>query len=88
MPKILTIYLCLNSCSGLALGQSQPSDPSSLLDHLAGNWVLRGKIAGKQTTHDVQGHWILRHEYLELHEISREKNSQGEPAYEATILVS
>jgi hypothetical protein len=59
-----------------------------LLDHLAGNWVLKGTIAGKQTTHDVQADWILRREYLQIHEISREKDTNGEPAYEAIILVS
>lgn len=88
MRKILAVCLFLISCSSLALAQKQSRDPSSLLDHLAGSWILKSKIAGKQTTHDVQARWILRHEYLELHEVSREKNDQGEPAYEATILVS
>ncbi len=31
---------------------------------------------------------MLRHEYVELHEISREKDAHGEPAYEAIVLVS
>jgi len=59
-----------------------------LLDRLAGNWVLTGTIGGKQTTHDVHAGWVLRREYLQIHEISREKNANGEPAYEAIILVS
>lgn len=80
--------LCLASCSPVALGQAQSRDPSSLLNHLAGSWLLKGTIAGKRTTQDVQARWILHHEYLELHEVSREKDGQGEPAYEATILVS
>jgi hypothetical protein len=88
MRKILVVYLCLILSSSSALAQTQPRDPSSLLNHLAGNWLLKGQIAGKQTTHDVEAHWVLRHEYLELHEVSREKNAQGEPAYEAMILVS
>jgi hypothetical protein len=50
--------------------------------------VLKGTIAGKPTTHDVDAHWVLRHEYLQVHEVSREKNAQGEPAYEAIILIS
>ena len=68
--------------------QCQTPDPLTLLDHLAGNWVLQGEIAGKQTTHDVQGQWILRHEYLQLHEVSRESDSSGKPAYEAVVLIS
>jgi hypothetical protein len=59
-----------------------------LLDHLAGKWVLTGTIAGKQTTHDVEAAWMLRREYLKIHEVSREKDAKGEPAYEAIVLVS
>ena len=87
MRKMLVMCLYLSS-SLLALGQAQSHDPPNLLDHLVGSWVLKGKIAGKQTTHDVQAHWILHHEYLELREVSREKDNHGEPAYEAAILVS
>jgi hypothetical protein len=59
-----------------------------LLDRLAGQWVLQGTIAGKQTTHDVQVGWVLKREYLRLHEISREKDAKGDPAYEAIVFVS
>lgn len=75
-------------CGSLALGQPRPRDPAGLLNHLEGDWILKGTIAGKPTTHDVQAHWILHHEYLQIHEVSRDKNSQGAPAYEAEILVS
>ena len=75
-------------CSSLALGQTHPQSPADLLNQLEGNWVLRGKIAGRPTVHDVQAHWILHHEYLQIHEVSRDKDSQGSPAYEAEILVS
>ncbi len=30
---------------------------------------------------------MLNHEYLRLHEISREKNAQGQPAYEAIVFI-
>src|SRR5579872_4632366 len=43
---------------GLAFGQ-QPTFHDPLLDHLAGNWVLQGTIAGKETTHDVEAAWVL-----------------------------
>jgi len=69
---------------------AQKSDtvPVNLLDHLTGNWVLQGTIAGKQTTHDVQATWVLNREYVQLHEISREKNNAGGPAYEAIVYLS
>jgi len=75
-------------CSSLALGQTHSQSPADLLNRLEGSWVLRGKIAGRPTVHDVQAHWILHHEYLQVNEVSRDKDSQGSPAYEAEILVS
>lgn len=78
--------LCLTACAAAA--QSSSTDPAQLLDRLTGRWVLTGTIAGKPTTHDVEAHWVLRREYLELHEVSREKTVKGDPAYEAIVLVS
>jgi hypothetical protein len=85
---VLTLTLCLVACSAPSPAQSSPSDPVQLLNHLTGKWVLQGTIAGKPATHDVDAHWVLRHEYLEVHEVSREKEASGEPAYEAIVLVS
>ena len=63
--------------------------PGELLNHLSGRWVLQGTLGGKQTTHDVVAEWILHHEYLRLHEVSRDKDKKnGEPAYEAIILLT
>lgn len=88
MKQILIFGLCLAG-SGLACpAQSQSPDPLQMLDHLAGDWVLNGTIAGKQTTHDVTARWVLKREYLQIHEVSHEKDAKGEPAYEAIVLVS
>jgi hypothetical protein len=46
--------------------QSAAYDP--LLDHLTGNWILQGTIAGHETTHDIEAEWVLGHEYVRLHE--------------------
>jgi hypothetical protein len=81
---LLLFALCLTA---VAAAQQPPLD-SPLLDRLAGKWVLRGTIAGKQTTHDVEAEWVLDHHYLRIHEISQEKDSQGKPQYEATIYVA
>src|SRR5262245_65455104 len=64
-------------------GVSGPS--AALLDKMAGHWVLTGTIAKKQTTHDVDVDWILKREYIRIHEVSREKDAAGGPAYEAWI---
>ena len=38
---------------------AQRMQRDSLLDRLAGNWVLRGTIAGQQVVHDVSARWVL-----------------------------
>ncbi len=87
MRNLMKGVLLISWCSA-SFGQGPGRDPASLLDRLEGQWLLRGNIAGKPTIHDVEAHWILHHEYLEIHEVSREKDTQGGPAYEAKLLVS
>jgi hypothetical protein len=49
--------------------------------------VLRGTIAGKETTHDVDAEWVLNHGYVRMHEMSRERTASGTPAYEAIVFI-
>src|SRR4051794_7042188 len=65
--------------------RAQPPQRDSLLDHLVGRWVLRGPMAGNQVVHDVTFQWVLGGEYVEMHEVSRERTPAGTPAYEAIV---
>lgn len=82
---VLSCILLVSLCP---TAQDRAPAPVKLLDHLTGNWVLQGTIAGKQTTHDVEATWVLNREYVQLHEISREKNGDGGAAYEAIVYIS
>jgi hypothetical protein len=62
--------------------------PDALLDQLAGNWVLSGKLAGRETTHDIFADWTLNRGYLRIHEVSREKAPAGAASYEAIVFIS
>ena len=86
--RMVVLALCsmLVGCS-VAAEPGMPSSAMELLNQLRGTWVLRGTIAGKPTTHDIQAAWVLNHEYLQLHETSRERNAGGGPAYEAIIYI-
>jgi hypothetical protein len=64
-----------------------PAFEDPLLDRVVGKWVLQGTIDAKKTTHDVVAEWVLGHQYVQLHEISREKDPTGAPAYEATVFI-
>jgi len=77
-------FLLVTSSSAFA---QEPTRQDSLLDHLTGSWTLQGTIAGHETTHDIESEWVLNHEYLQLHETSRGKNAQGQPAYEAIVFI-
>ena len=48
----------------------------------------RGLIAGQQTVHNVDVVGVLNGGYMRLHEVSREKNARGVPAYEAIVFIS
>jgi len=86
MKPTLAILALLSMVSITVAGQT-PSVKDPLLDHLAGRWVLRGTIAHRETTHDIEAEWMLNHEYLRIHETSRDKNAEGQPAYEAIIII-
>jgi len=81
--KSLAFVLCV-LFTVPAFAQEQPFR-DSLLDHMVGHWVLKGTIAGQQTTHDVDIGWVLQHRYIQIHEVSREKDSTGNAQYEAIV---
>jgi len=86
MSKTLRIFasIALVSISASAQ-QSTFQDP--LLDHMIGKWVLQGTIGGKATTHDIVVEWVLGHQYVQFHEVSREKNAKGQTEYEAIVFI-
>jgi hypothetical protein len=83
MMKAVVFSILCSLCSNA----QQTTFQDSLLERMVGKWVLRGTIAGALTTHDVDVEWVLAHQYLQINEISREKNPQGQPAYEAIVTI-
>ena len=83
-PLGLVASLLVVSISAVA---DEPPLADPLLDRMVGTWVLRGTIAGAETTHDVVAEWVLNHQYVRLHEVSREKDAAGRPAYEAIVFL-
>ena len=55
---------------------------------MTGDWVMTGTIGKEQVTHDVHADWILNRQYIRIHEVSREKNENGELKYEAWIHIA
>jgi hypothetical protein len=65
--------------------QATFNDP--LVDHLVGKWVLVGQMDKGLVTHDITAEWVLAHQYLEINEVSREKNEDGSPVYQAKVFI-
>ncbi|MDD4857463.1 MAG: hypothetical protein PHD74_05065 [Candidatus Krumholzibacteria bacterium] len=40
-----------------------------------------------ETTHDIACAWVLGHQYVRFHEVSREKDAAGRAAYEAIVFI-
>lgn len=87
MSRALAVLAALLLFGLPARAQDAPPYRDALLDRLVGRWVLRGTIAEGQTTHDVTADWVLGHQYVRLHEVSREKDATGRPAYEAIVFI-
>ena len=71
----------------LATMGHQQDPQQALLDKMVGRWVLRGTVGKQHTTHDIDARWVLNKEYIQIHEVSREKDGKGKPQYEAIIYV-
>lgn len=86
--KRLLLLLALCAATTRAASPAPKAGDDPWLSRLVGHWVLEGRIAGKDTTHDVDAEWVLNHLYVRLHEVSREKDSRGRLAYEAIVYVT
>jgi hypothetical protein len=85
--RTLLLLLALIPAAVLAQPPTAPAQ-DALLDRLAGTWTAPGTVVRKSTTHDIEAAWVLGHQYLRLHEVSREKDARGQPQYEAFIYVA
>lgn len=85
MRALIAIALAITVTRVAHAQQPTLSDP--LLDRLVGRWTLTGTIDGQQTTHDVTAEWVLNHQYVHVHEVSREKDGNGQPQYQADVYI-
>jgi hypothetical protein len=65
----------------------QLTQPDSLLNKLTGKWTLTGTIDGKKTIHDIDAQRVLNAGYIQLKEVSRERDQLGNPLYEAIVYI-
>lgn len=85
--KILLMCFFVLTYSLVFAQEEQGSFQDELLDKLTGCWIMTGEIAGQDIVHDVDVEWILEHQYLQIKELSREKDEDGTAAYESLVLI-
>ena len=81
-------FLILSLLNVTSVQQQNANAATALMNHLAGRWTMAGTLGGKHTIHDVEANWVLRHEYIQFHEVSRERGADGGPTYEAIVYLS
>src|SRR5436853_3056060 len=86
--RVLAVALVAAVAPVTVLAQ-QPTLQDPLLDHMVGAWVLTGTIAKQPTTHDVEARWVLNHQFIQVHEVSRERDPKDrtKAQYEALVLI-
>ena len=86
--RLLVAFAVTTLVAPAALAQDRAmSAPERLLDKMTGQWVMTGTIAKKPTTHDVDVEWVLKRQYIRIHEVSRDKDASGGIGYEAWIYI-
>jgi hypothetical protein len=87
MKAILFIIILVMGLTPYSVLAQQTTSQDSLLDRMVGKWTLEGTIAGSGTTHDIDVEWVLGHQYVQLKEVSHEKELNGIPSYEAMVFI-
>lgn len=64
---IAPFFLMIDAQASSPARDSAVPDHEALMDHMAGEWLLTGTIAGEHVTHDVDAEWILGRRYVRLH---------------------
>jgi hypothetical protein len=85
MKTLIRCFFLLALLLPLAGRPQQATLPDSLLNRLTGRWVLTGTIDGQKTVHDLEIQRVLQGQYVQIREVSREKDEKGKPQYEAIV---
>jgi hypothetical protein len=87
MKALISLILLLVMFVPTTLKSQQLTSPDSLLNRLTGKWILNGTIDGQKTIHDIDVQRVLNGQYVQLKEVSREKDQKGNPLYEAIVYI-
>jgi hypothetical protein len=87
MKALISLIIFLIMFIPTTLKSQQVTSPDSLLNRLTGKWILNGTIDGQKTIHDIDVQRVLNGGYIQLKEVSRERDQLGNPLYEAIVYI-
>lgn len=85
----ITLFLMLALCSvaQTAVDTTDKRFHDDLLEHLVGKWDVSATVYGQKFTLDREAEWVLNHQYLRIHEKSREVIPWLKTPFERTIFI-
>jgi hypothetical protein len=94
IPKLISSTLIvLASCwAPGSFGQIAPDGTDGrfhddLLDHFVGKWDVSATVHGEKFTLDREAEWVMGHQYLRIHEKSREDIPWLKVPFERTLFI-
>src|SRR5687768_17166891 len=84
---VLTLCWAPASTGQVAKDGSDARFYDALLDQLVGKWDVSAVVNGQKFTLDREAEWVMDHQYLRLHEKSREVIPWLKVPFERTIFI-
>jgi hypothetical protein len=85
---LIALFVFLASCSfAQTAGDSTRGFHDDLLDHFVGKWDVSATVHGQKFTLKREAEWVLDHQYLRIHEKSREVIPWLKIPFERTIFI-
>lgn len=83
----MTLFVSLTICSFAQTGPDTTRFFDDLMDHLVGKWDVSAIVYGQKFTLDREAEWVLDHQYIRIHEKSREVIPWLKTPFERTIFI-
>lgn len=81
--SLLLALVCTALLSARATAQAPPEWQDSLVEHMAGSWIVGGNVMGHEAHHEIHAEWVFNHQFLRIEEKTSASAPVGEHPYEA-----
>ncbi|MBV9480143.1 MAG: hypothetical protein JO249_05245 [Acidobacteria bacterium] len=81
----MKLFVSLAAASAIlqASAVAQAAFNDTLVEHMLGAWKVSGQVMGHRAHHVIEAEWVLKHQFLRLHERTASDAPAAEQPYEA-----